>query len=88
MNNLNAHDMALALAEEYSKSVGDDCLCQRNPGTSVGEHIYCFCGCQIYAAVIYGFDACEKIKDEEIQALRAEIAKLKSRYEVQYMGRP
>jgi len=30
------------------RDMGDDCVCQRtSPGTPVGEHIHCFCGCQL-----------------------------------------
>lgn len=54
-------DKAKQAAEEYCKSVNDDCLCQRtNPGTPVGEHIYCFCGCSIYEAYLAGWNARDK----------------------------
>jgi hypothetical protein len=44
-------------ADKYCQSVDDDCLCQRTqPGTPVGEHIYCFCGCHIHKAFKAGFE--------------------------------
>lgn len=49
------------LASEYAKEAGDDCLCQRTqPGTPVGEHIYCFCGCNVYEGFLAGYAAAEK----------------------------
>ena len=55
------------LAEKYAKSAGDDCLCQRtNPGTPVGEHIFCFCGCDISDAFLAGYDA----REAEVKRLR------------------
>ena len=44
------------LAEDYCYQKGDDCLCQRTaPGTPFGEHIYTFCGCNLYDAYKAGF---------------------------------
>ena len=51
-----------ALATKYSKSVGDDCLCQRtNPGTPVGEHIFIFCGCDVSDAYKAGFKKAKEL---------------------------
>ena len=45
------------LAAQYARDKGDDCLCQRtNPGTPVGEHIHCFCGCDLHEAHQAGFN--------------------------------
>lgn len=54
------------LANEYAKSVGEDCLCERTqPGTPVGEHIYISCGCDIAKAYMAGFMEAKNLVDEK-----------------------
>lgn len=46
------------MADIYAHKQGDDCLCQRTqPGTTFGEHIFCFCGCDVHASFLAGAKA-------------------------------
>lgn len=56
-------------AEKYAKEKGDDCLCQRTaPGTPFGEHIWIFCGCDVFKAHLAGADLAMRLICEELRS--------------------
>jgi hypothetical protein len=62
------------LANKYTKVVGDDCLCQRtSPGTPVGEHIYCFCGCNVAEAYQAGLEKGLELAIDRVKYTRFSI---------------